>query len=352
MTSSASDPYDVIVVGAGLTGALVASRLAEKGKRVVVLEAARTLGGTVRRQPGLALLGTPQPFLQLIEECGEEAAHLIWELTSENLVRLEILLEEMGIASEKTGSLRLAPNPAQSQIFRESADQLATYGYGTTLEDDSRYGDLVAISTTDDLVFSPGDLIEALLDNENISVECDAEVQAVRPRPDGGVAVWAHQHYLWADKVVYANGIYATALEGSLASVLHPACVHTVVFENTQSLVRPLILDNGRVWFVPYREQAYMTGWNETEIDILRKLSPLAEQLCPGARVLARFTTRVAGSDDLLPIVGRLSDESSLYLVDGLGPFGLNLALVAADELVELIESDEPSELFGLERFA
>ncbi len=57
---STIEPYDVTVVGAGLAGALVASILAEEGLQVVVLEATDVLGGTIRRQPGLAMLPAPR----------------------------------------------------------------------------------------------------------------------------------------------------------------------------------------------------------------------------------------------------------------------------------------------------
>ncbi len=41
-------------------------------------------------------------------------AHTLWELTSENLVRLEILLERFGLPAAKVGSLRLANDARQS----------------------------------------------------------------------------------------------------------------------------------------------------------------------------------------------------------------------------------------------
>ncbi len=347
---STIEPYDVTVVGAGLAGALVASTLAEEGLQVVVLEATESLGGTVRRQPGLALLGTPEPFTQVVERQSEEVAHTMWELTSENLVRLEILLDRCGVASEKAGSLRLATDAKQSIEFRNSVMQLKQYGYTVTLEDDSRYGDQVAIRTSDDILFSPQPLISKLLDHENIIVETDSEVEGIKQQVDGSIAVSAHRRYLWTRKVIFANGIHAIRFDPELARILHPACVHTIILENTKTLARPLILDNGRVFFVPYGDDVYLTGWNYTEVDILWRLSAVANQLCPNALIRERFTTWVATKDDMLPIVGTLPGQSGIYVINGLGPFGLNLALVAADELAELVLHDQQPALFGLEQ--
>jgi glycine/D-amino acid oxidase-like deaminating enzyme len=272
----------------------------------------------------------------------------LWELTSENLVRLEILLERSGLRSEKVGSLRLANDAKQSTEFRNSATQLKEYGYAVTLEDDSRYGEQVAISTSDDLLFMPQELVSKLLEHENIIVELDAEVEGIKRQPDGSIAVAAHKRYLWTRKVVFANGIHAIRQDPALAEILHPACVHTIVFENTKTLVHPLILDSGRVLFVPYGDDAYLTGWDNSEVDILWRLGAVANQLCPDALISQRFTSWVAVRDDRLPVVGEIPGQPDTYTINGLGPFGLNLALVAAEELAELVLHNRQPTLFSI----
>ncbi len=349
---SASGPYDVIVVGAGLAGALIASTLAAEGLQVVVLEASESLGGTIRRQPGLALLGTPTPFTELIARLGKDLAHTLWELTSDNLLRLEILLDQNDIPTQKLGSLRLAANPDESDAFRESVQQLKTYGFSVDLEDDNRYGDLVAISTNDDIVFNPQDLISRLLDHENIIVELGVEAHTTKRRADGSIAVWAYRRYLWADKVIFANGIHATRLNNQLSQSLHPMCMHTIVLENIKALNRPLVLDNGGMCFLPYGDRAYLTGWSREEQDSLSRLSSVADQLCPRALVHGRFTTWIAYSLDHFPIVGQLEEEPGVYFVNGLGPFGLSLALVTTDALASLVLDGQAPEFFGLDRFS
>ncbi len=347
---STSDTYDVIVVGAGLTGALIAATLAEEGLHVVVLEAATSLAGTVRRQPGLALLGTPEPFMQLMEHVGEELAHTLWELTSENLVRLEILLDRVGVPAQKTGSLRLAADAAQSELYRTSTARLEAYGYTVKLEDDNRYGDQVAIRTSDDLLFEPGVLVSRLLDHDNIILELDAEVQKVKERPGDGMAVFAHQRYLWADKIVIANGIHATRLSPQLADALRPGHIHTLALDQATTLDQPLVLDNGRIFLLPDGDTTYLTGWGDDEDDVFWRLNAVAQQLCPDAIVRDRYTTRIARSADMLPVVDRLPIHPNISVINGLGPFGLSLALVAADELVELVLYDRQPELFTLAR--
>jgi glycine/D-amino acid oxidase-like deaminating enzyme len=349
---SANGPYDVVVVGAGFTGALVASTLAAEGMQVVVLEAMPTLGGGVQRHPGLVLLGTPAPLDALIDEIGADKAHTLWELTSDNLVRLEILLERTGVASTKPGTLRLATEPDQSESFRATADHLRTYGYDVSVEDGQQYEGMVALDTQDDIVFDPQDLIAHLLDHEKITLALGAEVYAIRERPNGTTAVWAHNQYLWADKVVLAQGIHATRLNKQLAAVLQPLTAHTITFDHAQDLERPLILDTGHICFLPYQDRGYLTGWDLEASGLVGRLSNVAQQLCPEAIVEERFTTRIAGTADHLPVVGRVSELPSVTFINGLGPFGLNLAVVAAEELTALILDDQSPELFHIDRFS
>jgi glycine/D-amino acid oxidase-like deaminating enzyme len=345
-----SDPFDVIVVGAGLTGAFVASRLAGDGLRVAIFEATDRVGGSLSRQPVLALLGTPEPLTDLKFRLGQESAQSLWQFTGENLQRLEALLDQFSVPYNKEGSLRLAKDAEQSDAFRDSAAELKAYGYAVELEDDNRYGDLAAIRTVDDFLFDPAALISKLLDHDNITVELNAEVHRIRHRADGKLAVWAHQHYIWCDKVILANGIHAARMDKRLSASLQATCVHTIVFEGVKNLLHPLILDSGRIAFLPWGERAYLVGWDENEVDIVWRLHSIADQLCPDALVQDRFTTWVAGSADKLPVVGRIPGEKEVYAISGLGPFGINLAIIVVDELAQLVMDDRAPTRFALNR--
>ncbi len=205
----------------------------------------------------------------------------------------------------------------------------------------------MAISTSDDLLFTPQALISKLLEHENIIVERDAEVEGIKRQPDGSIAVSAHKRYLWTRKVIFANGIHATRHDPNLAKILHPACVHTIVFENNDTLAHPLIMDSGRAIFIPHEDNAYLTGWSDTEADLLWRLCRGQPTLpgCPdpptvylvGSRWRIRCPSLVAY------LISPMRTPST-----GWGPFGLNFALVAADELAELVLHDRQPTLFAM----
>jgi glycine/D-amino acid oxidase-like deaminating enzyme len=348
MASSGS--YDVVVVGAGLSGAVIASTLARQGLQVVVLEATNRVGGSFKRWPGLAILGTPEPFVDLAARLGESSAIRLWDLTQDNLDQLAADLRLMDEVVDPVGSLRLAGNIAETRRLRESVPILREQGYEVSLEDDDKYGDLAALSTSADIRFVPRALAEFLLNHENIDLELEAEVQSIHPRSEGGIAVWAHKTYLWAEKVVFANGIYLSRFLEKAEEILDPVCVHTLEVQNTGELQQPLIIDAGRICFLPDGERAYLAGWGTQEQEVFRRLTGIAEQLCPSAVVYDRGTGWVGSTRGGLPVIDQFPDRENVYFASGFGPYGLNLTYAAADDVVGLIERRQPSAMFSLNR--
>ena len=72
---------DVVIVGGGLTGALLAWTFANRGLRVVVLEAKRVGQGSTGANSGLLMHETDRDFGELTKWYGAAAARRIWQLT-------------------------------------------------------------------------------------------------------------------------------------------------------------------------------------------------------------------------------------------------------------------------------
>ncbi|HHE70888.1 MAG TPA: FAD-binding oxidoreductase [Chloroflexi bacterium] len=339
--------YDAIVIGAGLSGALVASSLAEEGLHVVVLDARENPGGTMARQPGLALLGTACPFTVLGEMVGEDTALTIWEMTSEGLVRLEILLDQLGLQHTQPGSIRLATNQEESRALRRSAGQLREFGYRVRLEGE---GEAVAMHTEDDLIFDANHLIQRLLDHDHIIVEPGTEAHRISYREDGTIAVWAHHHYLWAETLVVASGAYVARLLLPLRDSFRVQAVHTLHLSNPDGLSSPILIDSGRFCYLPDGSGAYLSGWDGHGEMTLERLAKVASQICPDASVRSRFTVYTASTPDGLPLVGQPDPDRNLYVIGGFGPLGISLVLPAAEALLGLMLEGEGHPLFSLAR--
>jgi glycine/D-amino acid oxidase-like deaminating enzyme len=330
----------------------VAFHLAEEGLTVAVLEATSKIAGTVSRQPGLVTLGTSETFSQLEARWGTEVTRKIWDLTHENLQRMAALVERTDGVAIPCGDLRLAKEDETAESLSETAAQLQRYGYAVTLEEATAYDNRPALRTSGSFVCRPDTLTAALLNHDNITLELDAEVQQLKPRPGGGIAIWAHKRYLWADRVVIANGFHATRLTSKLGEMLRAVQIHTVKLENTRAYVRPFISNRRQACLVPYEDHVYLSGWGDQNQDVVGGLSEIVQDFLPDARVLARYAHWVMVGKDAIPVVGQLPDHSGITVINGLGPFGLNLVTVAVDVLVKQILDQHPVELFSVQRFA
>ncbi len=353
--STTPDIYDTVVVGAGLTGALVAHHLAAASLNVVVLEAKEAPGGVAGRGMGLALLGTPEPYVTLQTRLGVDKGRQAWELTRQNLDLLTAVLHKQHQEATHVGSFRMTNDTTEAGLLQESAVLLRQDLYAAEMDDAGDYGYTVGMRTADDLAFDPTALVAALLDHPNITVEYDTEVQAIHPYTGRAteaaiLSVWAHKHYIQTKQVVLANGLHAIRLHRGLADVLHSLPMHAIDFRGGGVLPTPLIVQQGKVVVHARGRDWRMAGWADDQQDALSVLTGVAQQLCPDAPVVERHSWWVAESADGLPIVGEVPGAPNVYTVNGLGPWGLSWVCVAVDRLIGLLVHGEDVGLLTTKR--
>lgn len=354
--STLSDTYDSVVVGAGLTGALVAHHLAEASQSVVVLEARRAPDSTATKGAGVAFLGTPEPYAALQTRLGADEGRQVWKLTRRNLDMLTSTLRNVHQQATPVGSLRIAADTAEAALLQESAILLRQDLYAAEMDDATDFGYQVGLRTAEDLAFDPEALTAALLDHPNITVEYETEVQAIRqaqrPAETAPLRIWARKHYLHATNVILASGAHAARLCPSLAGIVKPLPMHAIDLRNAAALPTPLILNQGHVVVHARGANWRMVGWSGTEEDILPVMTGIAQQLCPDAPIAARHSWWTAQSADGLPVVGEAPDMPNVYIVNGLGTYGWSWVCVAVDRLIGTLLHGEKIGMLALNRFA
>lgn len=108
---SQSEETDVCIVGAGFFGLSAALELAEKGKRVIVLEGARIGFGASGRSGGQAINGFEDGIDEYIELLGEENARKLWEMSLEAIDIIDERIAKYAIQCDwKKGYATLALN--------------------------------------------------------------------------------------------------------------------------------------------------------------------------------------------------------------------------------------------------
>lgn len=122
---------DVVVIGAGLTGAAAALALARAGLDVVVLEAGMPGAGASGRNGGLVCSGWRQDQSWLEDRLGPDDARALWSLSQEAKSHLQSLLAGLGLAHLYTaGLVSAAHSPRMLAALDADSDHLQRrYGY-------------------------------------------------------------------------------------------------------------------------------------------------------------------------------------------------------------------------------
>jgi len=119
---------DVVVLGAGLAGCVAAWELAQRGRRVIVLDAEPTGRGGL---PGYLGVGTGVPYGTAVETLGRDAARERWNICAGALEHLRGLLRTLGSdhGYRAEGGFWLAETRDQAVALADSEDLLREDGF-------------------------------------------------------------------------------------------------------------------------------------------------------------------------------------------------------------------------------
>jgi gamma-glutamylputrescine oxidase len=122
---------DVAVVGGGLAGLSAAIELADRGYRVVLLEARQVGSGASGRNGGQAIVGLACEQGTIEEQLGLDEARRVWGMTLEALDLIRQRCERFDIDCEwRSGYLSLAVTERKARDLRSWFEHMqATYGY-------------------------------------------------------------------------------------------------------------------------------------------------------------------------------------------------------------------------------
>ncbi len=123
---SGKDRYDVAVIGGGFTGLSAALACAEKGLKVILLEA-KTIGyGASGRNGGQLIPGLRWSMREIDEEFGRERAQAIFDLAYGAVDRVKSRIARHRIKCDlKSGHLEAAYKPAHFRAMQRETDFLA-----------------------------------------------------------------------------------------------------------------------------------------------------------------------------------------------------------------------------------
>lgn len=258
---------DVCVVGGGIAGCSAALHLAERGYRVVLLEAQRIGWGASGRSGAQALPGIAAGQEKLERLIGPGDARLVWNVSVEGLALMRELIARHSIDCDWVdGQMQVAVKPRHVAELRAELETLDRYGYTSarlieraelrTLLDTERY--LAALYDTNaghlhPLNYTLG-LAAAAERNGARIFEC---TRALRHEPGNRVVVRTAQGEVRCAHLILCGNAYLGGLAPQLRSKIMAVGTYIVATEPLgKARAERLIANNAAVsdlnWVIDY----------------------------------------------------------------------------------------------------
>jgi glycine/D-amino acid oxidase-like deaminating enzyme len=371
---------DIAILGAGITGALLALELTARGLSVVVLDKREAGRGSTAASTALLLVETDADFGELSRRFGRAAATRIWRLGEDAIERIAALARRLpfDIGFARTSSLYLASDRRGLRRLRAERDLRSAAGFEVEL---LQRADLEAISSlphrgalksagavVDPYRLTLAALVEAaqggarIHDRTNVT-SFEETASGVRIETDRGARVEA-------GKLVIAAG-YESAellklrlgrLRSSYAFVSQPLAAPvpgwppgTMLWETARPYLYVRPTSGGRV--IAGGADSSFSGDHRAARRLAARVHRIERRLSdwlPEARieVAGAWAGTFGESRDALPWIGRVPGAQRIRAALGFGGNGITFAAIAARLLAGdlLGRPDEDLALFAFER--
>ncbi|QUE87167.1 FAD-dependent oxidoreductase [Exiguobacterium alkaliphilum] len=353
---------EVAVVGAGIVGVVAALELAEQGKQVVLIEAARFGTGTTGYTTAKVSAQHGVIYAELIKTLGEEKARLYYDANIEALQFLEGQVESLGIDCdlERQHAYMYADSSSSAAKLLEKEDEayatLGIDGGDATGEVNELLPYKVRKATVmhDQLQFHPVKYLQGLMKRflelggtfyEMTRVTGIEYGSPNRLTTEAGHTVSAKDvvvatHYPFND----FKGLYFSKMEversyvvsAEIPSAQFPEGMFISVDSPSRSL-RHVKLDNGQKMAM-FGGENHLSGHKKETFTCYENLGEFAHRHFG----LESFTHHWSAQDlitlDKVPYIGRMTNDTPhVFVATGFSKWGMSQGIVAARVITDLI---------------
>ncbi len=373
---------ELLVVGAGISGASTAYWLAERGERVAVVDAGAIAHGASGKSGGMLLLGTADPYSRVVDLFGRARAAEIWEFTRENRA---LLSERVLGTGEHDGALRLVRTGTASASISEHEQRelershalLREDGFPMELLDRAAIGEALrtaaffgGLRDRSGMTVDPARLTErvlALASERGARLFPHHEVFRMED-DDDGVTVWTSRARFRAQMVVLCTNAYSPLVHPHFEGRVYPTRGQMLATEPLPRRIVPwgVYADFGYEYFWQLRSGELVAGgWrqhhadaekgysDETTAGVQEGLWSFLTSVFPelaAARVTHRWGGVMGFSGDGLPFAGELPGRPRIKYLAGHTGHGLGFSFLAARALAEMVLDARPIGWLGAGR--
>ncbi|TIR27804.1 MAG: FAD-binding oxidoreductase [Mesorhizobium sp.] len=370
---------DVLIVGMGISGAMMAEALTRDGHAVICIDRRGPLQGSTAATTALVEFEIDQPLTRLSRMIGGDAARQAWIRSRLSLLNLRGRIAELDIRcrSAETPSLYLAGNRLDAPELRSEAEARREAGIGASflprkkLRDDFGIERAAAILSHGNLALDPRKLTSGLLMralHRKARFYAPAEVTAIEDTRLGVMVATRQGPRIHARHLVLATGYelldivpkirHRIISTWAIATRPQPEKIWplaALIWEASDPYLYLRATSDGRV--ICGGEDEEFTDEERRDALIAQKTDRLEEKLgkiFPRLDAAAEFawTGSFGATDTGLPIIGSVPGHPRVHAVMGYGGNGITFSQIASEIVSASIagKEDADASLFAFKR--
>ena len=346
---------DVLVIGAGIAGVLTAYMLKQKGREVVVIDAAEIASGNTKNTTAKITSQHDLIYSKLIAEFGEEKARQYAKANELAIKKYKEIIEDKRIECDFEEKPAYVYSLNEIDVLKEEVEAAKNLGIDAEFVDEANLPFKIngAVKFNNQAQFNPLKFLKGI-SNELIIYE---NTRALEIKENLVVTSGGN---ITANNIVVATHYPIMNAPGYYFMKMHQERSYVLALENTSEIDGMYIdLNKEGYSFRTYNNLlllggiSHRTGENEEggSYDELRKV---AKKLYPKAKEKYYWSAQDCMTIDGIPYIGRYSSETpNIYVATGFNKWGMTSSMVSAMIISDMIleKENDFSEIFSPRRF-
>ncbi|EOT2958701.1 FAD-dependent oxidoreductase [Clostridium perfringens] len=346
---------DVLVIGAGIAGILTAYMLKQKGREVVVIDAAEIASGNTKNTTAKITSQHDLIYSKLISEFGEEKARQYAKANELAIKKYKEIIEYKRIECDFEEKPAYVYSLNEVDVLKEEVEAAKNLGIDAEFVQEANLPFKIngALKFNNQAQFNPLKFLKGI-SNELVIYE---NTRALEIKENLVVTSGGN---ITANNIVVATHYPIMNAPGYYFMKMHQERSYVLALENTSEIDGMYIdLNKEGYSFRTYNNLlllggiSHKTGENEEggSYDELRKV---AKKLYPKAKEKYYWSAQDCMTIDGIPYIGRYSSETpNIYVATGFNKWGMTSSMVSAMIISDMIleKENDFSEIFSPRRF-
>ncbi|WP_283691658.1 FAD-dependent oxidoreductase [Clostridium perfringens] len=346
---------DVLVIGAGIAGILTAYMLKQKGRDVVLIDAAEIASGNTKNTTAKITSQHDLIYSKLISEFGEEKARQYAKANELAIKKYKEIIEYKRIECDFEEKPAYVYSLNEVDVLKEEVEAAKNLGIDAEFVQEANLPFKIngAVKFNNQAQFNPLKFLKGI-SNELVIYE---NTRALEIKENLVVTSGGN---ITANNIVVATHYPIMNAPGYYFMKMHQERSYVLALENTSEIDGMYIdLNKEGYSFRTYNNLlllggiSHKTGENEEggSYDELRKV---AKRLYPKAKEKYYWSAQDCMTIDGIPYIGRYSSETpNIYVATGFNKWGMTSSMVSAMIISDMIleKENDFSEIFSPRRF-